>query len=89
MLRPRNLVGVVEAVGVDDLVGVLDLVDAVGVVDLVNVVDLVDLVDVVDFVDLVDAAVFPTDVVIVEKWEEVVSIGLECADTSQCADTMC
>ena len=44
MLRPRNLVGVVEAVGVDDLVGVLDLVDAVGVVDLVNVVDLVDVV---------------------------------------------
>ena len=57
MLRPRNLVGVVEAVGVDDLVGVLDLVDAVGVVDLV---------------DVVDAAVFPTDLVIVEKWEEVV-----------------
>ena len=37
-----------------------------------GVVDLVDVVDVVDVVGVVDAAVFPTDVVIVEKWEEVV-----------------
>ena len=42
MLRPRDLVGVVDLVGA------------------------------VDLVDVVDAAVFPTDLVIVEKWEEMV-----------------
>ena len=47
-------------------------IDVVDAVDVVDILDLVDFVDLVDVVDVVDAAVFPTDLVIVEKWEEVV-----------------